>query len=78
MVANPAYAYYHVLDGDPTTVTQGPVDQAPLLLAPPLPSSTSSFAETSHCDSVQNTMTVTLTWVSAQGEPATTSIVMAP
>ena len=53
--------------GDPTTVTQGPVDQAPLLLAPPLPSSTSGFAETSHCDSVLNTMTVSLTWAAAQG-----------
>jgi hypothetical protein len=53
--------------GDPTTVTQGPVEQAPLILAPPLPSSASSFAETSHCDPVLNTMTVRLTWLSAQG-----------
>ena len=53
--------------GDPTTVTQGPVEQAPVLPAPPLPSSASSFVNTSHCDPVQNTLTVWLTWTAAQG-----------
>ena len=53
--------------GDPTTVTQGPVDTVPVLPSPPLPSSASSFANTSHCDPVLNTLTVWLTWVAAQG-----------
>jgi hypothetical protein len=54
--------------GDPTTVTQGPVDTVPVLPAPPLPSSASSFANTSRCDPVLNTLTVWLTWTPAQGE----------
>jgi hypothetical protein len=54
--------------GDPTTVTQGPVDTVPILPAPPLPSSAGSFANTSHCDPVLNTLTVWLTWTPAQGE----------
>jgi hypothetical protein len=53
--------------GDPTTVTQGPVDTVPILPAPPLPSSASSFANTSHCNPVLNTLTVWLTWEAAQG-----------
>ena len=53
--------------GDPTSVTQGPVDTVPILMAPPLPSSASSFENTSHCDPVLNTMTVWLTWTAAQG-----------
>jgi hypothetical protein len=53
--------------GDPTSVTQGPVEQVPLLMPPPLPSSPSSFSNTSHCDPVLNTMTVSLTWVAAKG-----------
>ena len=53
--------------GDPTSVTQGPVDQVPILMAPPLPGSPSSFTNTSHCDPVLNTMTVRLTWELAQG-----------
>jgi hypothetical protein len=42
------------------------VEQVPVILAPPLPSSGSSFANTSHCDPVLNTMTVWLTWATAQ------------
>jgi hypothetical protein len=53
--------------GDPTTVTLGPIDTVPILPAPPLPSSVSSFADNSHCDPVLNTLTVWLTWGAAQG-----------
>jgi hypothetical protein len=53
--------------GDPTATLKGPVDSAPLVMAPDLPSYPSSFTYSSHCDPVQNTMTVTLTWTKAQG-----------
>jgi hypothetical protein len=53
--------------GDPTTVTQGPVNTVPILPSPPLPSSAYNFANTSHCDPVLNTLTVWLTWETAQG-----------
>lgn len=56
--------------GDPTTVTQGPVEQAPVIVAPPLPSSAFSFGFTSHCDTTLNTMTVSLTWAATQGATA--------
>ena len=54
-------------EGDPTSTKEGPVESAPVVLAPPLPSSPSLFGNTSHCDPVMNTMTVWLTWTSAQG-----------
>ncbi len=52
-------------EGDPTTVTVGPVKSTPLIAAPLLPSTAYSFNNTSHCNPVLNTMTVWLTWVPA-------------
>ncbi len=54
-------------EGDPTSTIEGPAKSAPFVPAPPLPSSPGSFANTSHCDPVLNTMTVWLTWTAAQG-----------
>lgn len=54
-------------EGDPTSVTQGPVEAVPIVLAPPLPLSPSTFDSTYHCDSSLNTMTVWLTWTTAEG-----------
>jgi hypothetical protein len=54
-------------EGDPAGVLEGPVELAPLLLAPPLPDSPSFFSKTSHCDPDLNTMTVWLTWEVASG-----------
>jgi len=48
--------------GDPTAVTQGPVDQAPILLVPPLPGSPSGFANTYTCSATLHTLGVSLTW----------------
>jgi len=48
--------------GDPTSVTQGPVDQTPILTVPPLPGSPSGFANTYTCSGALHTLQVTLTW----------------
>ena len=54
-------------EGDPTSLVEGPVEQAPILPAPPLPAPPTAFEDTSHCDSGNNTMTVWLTWGTANG-----------
>jgi hypothetical protein len=48
--------------GDPTAVTQGPVDQTPVLLVQPLPGSPSGFANTYTCSATLHTLEVSLTW----------------
>jgi hypothetical protein len=48
--------------GDPTAVTQGPVDQTPVLLVPPLPGSPSGFVNTYTCNATLHTLGVSLTW----------------
>jgi len=48
--------------GDPTAVMQGPVDQAPVLLVPPLPGSPSGFANKYTCSATLHTLGVSLTW----------------
>jgi len=48
--------------GDPTSVTQGPVKQVPVLLVPPLPGTPSGFANTYACSATGHTLVVALTW----------------
>ncbi len=48
--------------GDPNASKQGPVDQAPVVLVPPLPLTPSTFVYTRTCDPTLHTMKVSLEW----------------
>jgi hypothetical protein len=53
--------------GDPTSLLEGPVELVPVIQAPPLPTAPSYFENSSHCDPVLNTMTVSLVWRPSDG-----------
>jgi hypothetical protein len=48
--------------GDPTAVQQGPVDQVPVILVPPLPERTSTFMASYICDPASHSLQVVLDW----------------
>jgi hypothetical protein len=53
--------------GDANVTRQGPVDQAPLVIAPSLPGVSKSFTNTYVCNTVTKTLAVTLNWTAATG-----------
>ncbi len=53
--------------GDPTAVFQGVVDQVPILQAPPLPGTPSSFTVSYVCDSAVRSLIVTFDWAPVVG-----------
>ncbi len=48
--------------GDPNASQQGPVDQSPVVLVPPLPATPSTFVYTRTCDPTLHTLKVSLEW----------------
>jgi hypothetical protein len=48
--------------GDPTAVQQGPVDQVPVILVPPLPERPSTFMASYICDPASHSLQVVFDW----------------
>jgi hypothetical protein len=53
--------------GDPTAVLQGPVEQVPVVLVPPLPSKSSTFLATYTCAPELHSLQVVLDWALVPG-----------